>query len=189
MELFDDLRGLAERAAQRVAQYSTLAKDGAARGYDAIVHRGVQLKARRLQPYGLRSVALKGAEVVVLGINAGRSNKVYIAAEVRDHGPADLQPGEVALYNKVSGTLVKLDKDGNVRVDAGAGKEVVVNGGTLKVARDTDPCKIGAPLAAWMVQVETAINALAPGAVAPLSPTFVANPGITVNGGAARFKG
>lgn len=187
--LFDELRSLAERAAQRVAQYSTLAKDGAARGYDAIVHRGVQLKARRLQPYGLRSVALRGAEVILLGINAGRSNKVYIAAEVPDHGPGDLQPGEVALYNKVSGTLVKLDKDGNVRVDAGPGKEVVVNGGTLKVARDTDPCKIGAPMATWMSQVEAALNLIAGGSVAPLSTAFVANPGITINGGAGRFKG
>jgi phage gp45-like len=141
MDIFDELRSLAERAAQRVAQYSTLAKDGAARGYDAIVHRGVQLKARRLQPYGLRSVALKGAEVVVLGINAGRSNKVYIAAEVRDHGPADLQPGEVCIYNKVSGTTIKLDKDGNVRIDAGAGKDVIVNGGSAKVSRVGDKTK------------------------------------------------
>lgn len=141
MEIFGEARLLAERAAQRVAQYSTLAKDGAARGYDAIVHRGAQLKARRLQPYGLRSVALRGAEVILLGINAGRSNKVYIAAEVPDHGPGDLQPGEVCIYNKVSGTTIKLDKDGNVRIDAGAGKDVIVNGGSAKVSRVGDKTK------------------------------------------------
>lgn len=52
--------------------------------------------------------------------------------------------------------------------------------GGKAVARVGDKSKIGAPLSAWMSQVEVALNALAPGSVTTLSNTFLAAPGVEI---------
>lgn len=96
------------------------------------------------------------------------------------HGSGATAPGKIE---------ARTAQNADITLDADGTGVVQVNGGTAKVAREGDPCKIAGALATWMAQVETALNVLSPGAVAPLSPTFLSAPGITINGGADRFKG
>lgn len=148
-----------------------------------------QRPARRIEPWGHRGRAPN--KVRTLWFRLGSSNVVFLGiAPSKGYGPADLEDGETALYCSVGGTEIRLDADGNITIDAASSKDVIVNGGTKKVARVDDTAKAGTLMATWMSQVETALNILAGGSVAPLSGTFATTPGIAViNAGADRFKG
>jgi hypothetical protein len=55
-------------------------------------------------------------------------------------------------------------KDGQqVRIDSGAGADIVLNGGTLRVARVTDPVAASTEMGLWMNAVDAAIKALSLG--------------------------
>jgi phage gp45-like len=159
---------------------------------------GYQYQVRRLWPFGIRSRPPAGVDAAVVHAFGGSTNGMMVGAESPQYGPDDLEDGETAIYSSVNASVLLADEDGNtaitsatdgdVTIDAHGTGETVVNGGTARVARDNDPCDISGALATWMGQVETAINFLSPGAVAPLSTTFLTNPGIAINGGAARFK-
>ena len=140
--------------------------------------------AKHVQLYGFRSKPPVGSEVISVVCSGGSSQKVVIASDNASLGPSDLQAGELAIYTK-SGSVVKFDKDGNITIDAAAGKDVTVNGGSLKVARNTDPVKVAPGMATWMTQVATYINTIVPGTVSPPAPVDF---GI-INGGADHFKG
>lgn len=162
------------------------------------------LRVRRMWPFGIRSVVPPRVEAITVGPMASEAQKVMIAAESDTYGPDDLAEGEVAIYSSAhkEGAVcyVKLDKNGQIAIraknaqkitiDAGTGADVVVNGGTKEVARKGDLCKINSPsfLLTWMGQVETYINTLAPGTIAPLAATFAVAPGIVVDQGAEHFK-
>jgi hypothetical protein len=107
---------------------------------------------------------------------------------LRDKGTAGFSPtledGETRIYN-LGGFVIRL-RGTVLEIDAPGSFEVVVNGGTLKVARDTDPVARAAALATWMLNVEVALNGiLGPGAIPPLVGTTIGN----IAGGATRFKG
>lgn len=91
----------------------------------------------RFQEYGFTSVPLAGAEAVVLFANGRRDHGLVVAVDDRRHRPTDLQPGEVALYHK-DGARVLLKNGGSIEVTAAPGMPVVLNGGTLPVARVSD---------------------------------------------------
>lgn len=79
---------------------------------------------------------------------------------------------------------------GGPRAEFKAG-EIVLDGGTKEVARKGDISKAAPAMALWMGQVETALNTLAPGAVAPLSGVPVTGAAASlalVDAGAARVK-
>lgn len=139
---------------------------------------------RFLQWYGFRSrPQVQGAECLVVAARAGSANAVAVACDNLAVGPLDLAEGESVMYGS-GGSTIRHDQAG----------VVTVNGGTLRVARETDPCRIlgqmevGAFLAVWMSQVEGALNALAVGTVAPLSSTFLSSPGIVIKDGAGAPK-
>lgn len=128
-------------------------------------------------------------------------NAAYLPLASGKYRPSGGQPGDSAVYNLTDEASQRatawMRESGQVTIDSGvaAGKDVQLNGGTLEVARRTDPCRIIAPvpgsfgfLGLWMEQVETAINALAPGSVAPLSSTFLDIPGIVIKDGAPHVK-
>jgi len=151
--------------------------------------RPIAGETRLFQHFGFRSRPPVGSEQIVVACRGSKEQQAAIATESPTHGPTALEEGEVALYNKVSGTQVKLDKDGQIlataknaavtmdkdgqivastkgasltldkdgqiiattkgstvkidlngktTVDAVAGQDVVVNGGTKEVARKTD---------------------------------------------------
>lgn len=168
------------------------------------------IPARRMGPFGLRWCQPADCEGIALNVG-GRLQLVLIAAESGKYGPTDLEGGEVSLYDMAGSTIelrkdgnvlvrakgggvIEVDKDGNVKITAAAGKDIVHNGGTAQVARKGDHCKINPVgvgpsfLASWMLQVETAINLLAAGSVAPPSSTFLVAPGIVIDEGAEHVK-
>lgn len=106
------------------------------------------------------------------------------------HGSGSSTPGQIDITHK-TGSSVVIKEDGEVLIDAVAGKDVRFNNGVLNIARRTDPCQInaGEAMATWMSQVETGLNSVAPGSVTILSPTFIASPGIEIKAGANRLKG
>ena len=89
-------------------------------------------------PFGVHAVVPAGVEAVWVQIHGGASNNAIVGTHSTRYAPSDLKDGEVAFYNKVTGCTIKLDENGKLTIDAAAGQDVVVNGGTLKVARVTD---------------------------------------------------
>lgn len=100
------------------------------------------------------------------------------------HGKGSSTPGAIEVRNPKGASIV-IDKDGGVTITAAAGKDVAVNGGTAEVARKGDAAVAAAGMVAWMSQVATYINTLAPGTVSPAAPPTFG----TINAGAGRFKG
>lgn len=155
--------------------------------------KGAQQRVRFLQDFGFRSrPVVSGGECVVVAPRAGATNAIALAADNLGHGPTDLKEGEVAVYCKVNGTVIRLTEDG-LSLAAASPKDVTVNGGTQPVARQGDAVQIkpkvaGGALALWMSQVEAFINGAAAGTVTPLSDTFVGGPGLTIKDGAPHFK-
>lgn len=147
----------------------------------------------RHEPYGHRSRPT--TDVRVFGIRFGSSNVVFLGiGPTQKYGPQDLEMGEVAIYSEQIVKAMHLDKNGQNNINSKSGQDVVVNGGTAKVARVGDGSKIisalgGGALAKWMSQVEVAITNLGGTAPSPLANAFVADPGIVIKDGAAHFKG
>ncbi len=165
----------------------------------------VALPARRMGPFGLRWVHPKDCEGLAINVG-GRLQLVLLAAESEKYGPTDLEGGEVALYDQAGSTIV-LDKDGaititsksgatvvlnaagKITIDAKAGQDVQVNGGTLKVARETDPVDPHGTMSSWIAAVQAVAAAAAPALMLPppVAPTQFGN--IRTGAGATRFKG
>lgn len=187
--------------ASRMVKYASLSNLGNTFGYGSVQgpvadgslgQQQCQQPVRFMQWFGFRSrPVVKQGEAVVVACRGGTSNAVAVAADNLAHGPTDLDEGESVMYSS-GGSTIRQDTAGKIMIDAKTPADVVVNGGTLKVARVTDPCFISPtdPLAVWMQQVETFINAVVPGTISPLSAAFLHAPGIkiTATAGAPRFK-
>jgi len=139
---------------------------------------------RVFQDFGFRSALPPGTEIIVGAPRGGATNAVVLASDNMGHGPTDLAEGEVAVYNKVSGTVIKLDKDGTITITAGAGKDVIVNGGTRAVARLNDPVSASAAMVAWTAQVVAQCAANVPPITIPPAPAALG----FINDGSATVK-
>jgi phage baseplate assembly protein V len=91
----------------------------------------------RVQNYGFTSVPLPGAEAVVVFVGGQRDHGLAVAVDDRRYRLKSLQAGEVAMYHK-DGARVVLKADGSIEITAKSGSNVVLNGGSLNVARVTD---------------------------------------------------
>lgn len=136
----------------RLSRWSTVART-AANGWDEVTTqaRGLgepqgQDPARRMQHYGFRSTPPAGSEVVILACSGSASQRVIVASELPGAGPQSQPSGDVEVYAadehqvtvRANGATVVIDKDGKVTVDAVAGQDVTVNGGTAAVGRVGD---------------------------------------------------
>lgn len=70
----------------------------------------------RVQPFGLTSVPLPGAEVVVVCVGGGRDHPVALAIDDSRFRPTALAAGEVCLYSARPGQRITLLADGTVLV-------------------------------------------------------------------------
>ncbi|MBS4046193.1 MAG: phage baseplate assembly protein [Alphaproteobacteria bacterium] len=86
----------------------------------------VQLKVRdpedlhageRFQNYGLTSVPLAGADVLVVAIGGITSHLAVAAIDDRRYRPKNLKAGEVMLYDHL-GKFIKLAEDGTLHIKA-----------------------------------------------------------------------
>ena len=93
-----------------------------------------RIHARRMWPFGFRSIIPAGVECVTVSPMGSQTQKVILGAESNSYGPTDLQTGEVAIYNSVhaQGAVcwIKLDKDGHIIVIPKAGAKVKLGSGT-----------------------------------------------------------
>lgn len=186
-----EIRAMIREEVARAVQTGTVANSSADGFEDELAGRSqpdepsYQEAVRRLWPFGMRSRPPSGVECVV--VRSGGAPGVLIAAESAKYGPADLEEGELAIYCITSGAVIKLDKDGKITIDAAAAKDVVVNGGSLKVARDTDPVNAGTltgqagPYPVVFTHVDAKTAAVTTGQSVTLTGK--------ITDGAARFKG
>lgn len=96
-----------------------------------------QRTVERMQHYGFRSRPRAPSRCVVLQVNGGAGNNVSVAEETDGLGPTDQKDGEVELYSEY-GQRIRFLQDQHLRVDAPGVAEVLVNGGSAKVARVND---------------------------------------------------
>ncbi len=146
--LREELREYAIQACANLIEYSTISKtsaDGATEAMrasddDPEVERAV----RRIEPWGVRCRPPSGIRGAIIKALGGASSGLLVGVSTTRYGPSDLEEGEVALYSIGSGAVIKINKDGavtvtassgqTVAVDAGAGANVVINGGSVDVA-------------------------------------------------------
>lgn len=97
-----------------------------------------QLPTRRMEPWGVHGRPPAGILQVLARAMAGASQNLGLGIWTGSHGRQNLATGETQLYCSADGCEVWLDKDGNVHINAATGKDVIVNGGSAKVARVGD---------------------------------------------------
>ena len=176
----------------------------------------------RMELPGVAVVPIKGEPCLVLGAGPNRLIFPLSSARYRPknlkHGEAILynlaaaakqatakidQDGNVTVkapagksvtvQSEDGNATVKLDGAGKITIDSKAAQDVVVNGGTLRVARVTDPVIISgdrvtpATFAFWCEQVRLQIIAAGGGNVGDPPAPIGTIDGTT--GGALRFKG
>jgi len=79
--------------------------------------------AEHFQQYGFSSVALTGAEAVVIFPGGDHAHPLVIAVDDRRHRPKGLEGGEVTVYHQ-SGSSVLLKDDGGIELRPKAGKTI-----------------------------------------------------------------
>lgn len=142
--------------------------------------------------FGFYSRPKDGARGLVVKADGQGNTSVLVCAWDRQFEFA-LNKGEVGIGNAFE-AQVYLTNGGNVEIDSGgttegAGDgEIVLNGGTKKVARVDDTAKADTAMATWMGQVEGFINSATPGTVAPLAATFNVASIAKINSGADKVK-
>lgn len=98
-----------------------------------------------VQPLGLLAVPVLGTDTEALVARIG-DRPVVIAIIDKTRGAQDVEAGEARLYG-VGDTnhtaVVRIRATGKIEVTAKASQDVVLNSGTLKAARVTDPVRIG----------------------------------------------
>lgn len=197
----DELRRVREmmrEIAGHVASYSKVTATSALGDDDAVAHYQSDTdepsndnRVRRVASWGIAGRPMPGVIALAIRVLASGAQGVMAGISTNRYGRQDLKAGETQIYNKVSGCEVFLDENGALRINAAAGQDVIINGGTLKIARDTDAVNVGT----W-----THVPASGAG-VTPCSltytppggaPTPIVAPGVAVtgkiNGGAAHGK-
>lgn len=149
-----------------------------------------------LQPLGLLAVPTVTATTQAPFLRVGDQ---MVATAIIDKGAAAqaCEVGEVRLYGPGSSNaaaVVRIRADGtieitasnnrNVTLNVGGTGDVVLDGGSLKVARVTDTTTAATTMATWIAAVTTFVNGIAPGtAVLPTDFGVIAS-----SGGAAHVK-
>lgn len=149
-----------------------------------------------VQPLGLMASPALGANTEALVARLG-DNPVALAIVDKSRPAQDVEEGEVRLYGVGSGNAtanVRVRNSGAVEVNAKANAnvalnvdgtgDVVLDGGSLKVARVTDAVTAGATMATWIAALTTFVNGTAPGTL--VLPTDFGT--IATSGGAAHVK-
>lgn len=149
--------------------------DGEAERFDDVEHT---------QPAGLFAVPTTSANTEAVVIRRGDEAVALVVVD-KSKPAQNVESGETRLYG-VGGSngtaVIRIRADGSIEITAkvgvnislnvdGAG-DVVLDGGSLKVARATDPVTPHANMTAWMTAVAGFINGLAPGTVPPLPVSF-----------------
>ena len=149
-----------------------------------------------LQPLGLFSRPVIAAKLEALIAELGEEVVALVLGN-KSQSALDVEEGETRLYGaKESSCRVRLRADGSIDIEAksgaairittAGGANIVLNGGSLDVARKTDPVA-GGTLYFVPGTGGATLAYVAPGG-APLPGTPIPLSGFTIDGGAARVK-
>ena len=165
-------------------------------------------RTRRMEPPCFAYVPLEKEPIKTAGI--GQNLLGFAVASTRFR-PKGLKKTEWAIYNlraaaqqlvikgnrdseltiSVGSQLhIKVDQAGKVTIDSKAGQDLVFNGGTLRVARVTDPVTPTTAMGLWMNAVNAAILAIKNGAPVTVPGAAPSPIGLidAATGGAQRTK-
>lgn len=140
-------------------------------GADDSAERGDAVEV--MQPAGLMSSPSITSTTEACFVRHGDRQ---VALGLLDKGAAaqSVEGGETRVYGvggNNSGTVIRIRANGDIEITATGAQSIILNGGTLEVARRTDPVAAAPGMSTWMAQVAGYINALAPGTVLPPAPT------------------
>ncbi len=131
------LKELILQIAGRNIQISTLANNDQKEGVcyiDGAVYdqseneESSQQVVRKMQWFGFRSRPPEGSDTLVLGPRSSRGQRVLVACDHLQYGPTDLKDGEVTVFSQ-SGSIIKLDVDGNITLIPNEGAKVRIGSG------------------------------------------------------------
>lgn len=150
------------------------------------VRRGDEMVALVLIDKGAAAQDVESGETRLHGVGGDNATAVI---RLRADGSIEITAAtsQTLSLNTTSAAInVTTTTSGAVNITAGGSSDIVLNGGSLKVARATDNVNETVNMATWMTQVSTAINGLAPGSVNPAVPLSFAT--ISPAAGATRVK-
>lgn len=122
-----------------------------------------------LHPFGLAVLPKITSTLRAWGWQDGHEHFVPWLRDTA-HSLASLLEGETRVYSvgRIA-VAISLRQDGSVRVNSD-GSDIVLNNGTLRVARDTDAVNASAALTTWFAAVQAATGVAPPvGAVGAIS--------------------
>lgn len=141
------------------------------------------------QPQGLRSVPVPRAETEALVIELANGERLALLIDKKRDGAVVPEAGETQVHGlSQPAAVIRVRASGKIEVTPLAGQDVVLAGGSLEVARRTDPVTASAGLLTTLGQIVTLLNTPGPvvgaaGAVTPFSGTVG-----TITGGAPNVK-
>ncbi len=171
--------------------------DGAAGDDDAAVPED---DAPFLGQLGVAVRPIVTATLEALGYQDGDEIRVMKLWD-KARSPTDLEAGETRVFAvgdltarvrlkadgltvEARGATLTITSSGAVQVTPAAGQDVVLSGGSLKVARVSDATVPGTTMAAWIGAISTYVNGIAPGTATP--PTDFGT--IATSGGAPHVR-
>lgn len=100
----------------------------------------------RVQPFGLTSAPVAGADVLVLCMGGNRDHPVVVGVDDRRYRPSGMQPGEVCLYSAYEGGV-------GHRILLKADRSIEISGDVLVLKADTK-VRVEAPMLECTGQVK-----------------------------------
>lgn len=123
------------------------------------------------QPMGLRVRPVQRDSLEALVVERGDERlALFLLDKSRQAGAVEPEAGGTVLHGLAEeSAVIYIRANGDIEITPKAGRDVILNAGTLKVARATDAVTAGATpmtgMAVWIAAVTAAINALAPGSI------------------------
>jgi hypothetical protein len=99
-----------------------------------------------VQPMGLRvrPAITSSLEAVVVETPSGERIAVVLVDKARAEGAVEAEVGETQLHGLAEqSAVIRIRASGDIELSPKSGRNVIVAGGTLKVARETDGVRIG----------------------------------------------
>lgn len=143
------------------------------------------------QPQGLRAVPVPRAETEALVIELANGERLALVIDKkRDGGAVVPEAGETQVHGLAQpAAVIRWRASGKIEVTPLAGQDLVLAGGSLEVARRTDPVTAAAGLLTTLGQIVTLLNTPGPVVGAPATITPFTGPTVgTITSGAPTVK-
>ena len=142
------------------------------------------------QPQGLRAVPVPRAETEALVIELANGERVALLIDKkRDGGAVIPEAGETQVHSLAQpAAVIRVRASGRIEVTPLAGQDVVLAGGSLEVARRTDPVTASTALLTTLGQITTLLNTPGPVVGATTAVTPFTGPVGTITSGAPNVK-